>query len=428
MLSPGRRTVASALRAIGLHSDKSFGSYHRLLSRDRWSAMLISKKLLSLLLETFIPLDQPVDLFADETLERRRGRKIAYKGWFRDAIASTQARTVTTLGIRWLCICVLVQPPWSNRRWALPFLILPSLSKKTCAKQNRTYRGTDGLIINCLIKVRQWLGQDRDIRHIADGGFSHIETLLFAISYNVTHIGRLQINAGLYDEPGEQPAKKSGPRPKKGGRQIGLQQRLADPGTKWQTLDLPIYEGKARTVQLISDISLWYVKGNDPVELRWVLVRPAEGKSGQAAAFFSTDPDMTPEQIVLLYAERWNIEVFFEEVRACMGFETQRGWSNRTIGRSTPCLFGIFTLVVILAKRLFPEGLPIRQAAWYPKEQATFRDVLCAVREHLWTSGFAIPDPKSTSHNTGGSSIYTDHRLIPAYLFAAMQEMACYAA
>lgn len=137
---------------------------------------------------------------------------------------------------------------------------------------------------------------------------------------------------------------------------------------------------------------------------------------------------MRPEQIISLYAERWNIEVFFEGIRACMGFETQRGWTNRTIGRTTPCLFGVFSLVVLLAARRFPEELPIRQTAWYIKEQATFRDVLAAIREHLWTNGIAGEDPESVWNNTVTSPFSDDYRLIPTYMFTAMQDMACYAA
>ena len=37
ILAPGRRTVAAALRAMGLADDKHFTNYHRLLNRDRWS-------------------------------------------------------------------------------------------------------------------------------------------------------------------------------------------------------------------------------------------------------------------------------------------------------------------------------------------------------------------------------------------------------
>ena len=169
ILSPGRRTVASALRAVGLASDRSFGNHHRLLSRDRWSAISASKILLSLLLDEFLPLDQPVDIVADETLERRRGKRIAYKGLFRDAVRSTQTNVVTAFGVRWLCLSVLVPVPWSKRRWALPFFGLPVCSEKNCAKRNRVYRGSAGLTLESLIKIRRWLGQDRQIRFIRDG-------------------------------------------------------------------------------------------------------------------------------------------------------------------------------------------------------------------------------------------------------------------
>jgi len=429
ILTPGRRTVASALRAVGRSSSKTFGSYHRLLSRDRWSALGASKYLWSLLLENFIPRDQAIDIVVDETLERRRGKKIEYKGWFRDAVRSTRASVVTTSGIRWLCFCVLAPVPWSIRRWALPFLTFPCQSEKTCAKRKRAHRGSAGLTIDGLIEIRKWIGTERLLRLIADGGFTNMELLHFCKSLNVTQIGRLRIDAKIYDEPDNAP-NKPGPRSKKGKRQPSFKDRIASGiGLDWRTVELALNDGNLRTLQIASGVSLWHVPNFDPVRLRWVVVRPSEGGSiKEAAAFFSTDITMGDEQIVALYAERWNIEVFFEEVRACLGFETQRGWTNRTIGRTTPCLFGIFSLVVILAKRLYPTGLPCRKAAWYAKEQATFRDVLAIVREHLWEHGFAVQEINQEVENAIGSAKNADHRLIPAALIAAVREMACYAA
>ena len=38
ILAPGRRTVSSALRAMGLDQEKRFHSYHRVLSRASWSS------------------------------------------------------------------------------------------------------------------------------------------------------------------------------------------------------------------------------------------------------------------------------------------------------------------------------------------------------------------------------------------------------
>ena len=100
---------------------------------------------------------------------------------------------------------------------------------------------------------------------------------------------------------------------------------------------------------------------------------------------------------------RWNIEVTFEELRAHLGVETQRQWSDRAIGRSTPCLFGLFSVVTFMAIRLGGEKqLPVAQTAWYRKEQATFSDVIAFVRRNLWAARYSVDSlsqPQSTEFN-----------------------------
>src|SRR5215208_2094730 len=49
ILAPGRRTVSSALRAMGLDQQKQFHRYHRVLSHARWSSREASRLLLGLL-------------------------------------------------------------------------------------------------------------------------------------------------------------------------------------------------------------------------------------------------------------------------------------------------------------------------------------------------------------------------------------------
>lgn len=39
VLSPGKRTVTSALRVMGLSDDKSFARYHQVLNRAAWSPL-----------------------------------------------------------------------------------------------------------------------------------------------------------------------------------------------------------------------------------------------------------------------------------------------------------------------------------------------------------------------------------------------------
>jgi hypothetical protein len=85
---------------------------------------------------------------------------------------------------------------------------------------------------------------------------------------------------------------------------------------------------------------------------------------------------------------RWSLEVTFEEGRAHLGIETQRQWSDLVIERSTPLLFGLYSLVTLFGRALHPDGhIPVAQAAWYCKHTATFHDVLALVRQHLWGYG-----------------------------------------
>ena len=79
ILAPGRRTVSSALRAMGLDQLKGFHRYHRVLSHARWSSTQASRVLFRLLVEALVP-EGPLVVGIDETLERRKGPKIRAKG------------------------------------------------------------------------------------------------------------------------------------------------------------------------------------------------------------------------------------------------------------------------------------------------------------------------------------------------------------
>ena len=70
--------------------------------------------------------------------------------------------------------------------------------------------------------------------------------------------------------------------------------------------------------------------------------------------------------------------------RTHLGLETQRQWSDLAIERSTPALFGFFTLIVLMVHALYPDGLlPLTPSAWYPKTHATFHDLLALVRRRI---------------------------------------------
>jgi len=120
------------------------------------------------------------------------------------------------------------------------------------------------------------------------------------------------------------------------------------------------------------------------VPLRWVLVRDPQGRF-DPQALLCTDLDAEPTQILAWFVLRWQLEVTFEEARRHLGVGTQRQWSDRAILRTTPALFGLFSLVTLYAHpRMGPTADQVRQAAWYRKPLPTFADALALVRRELW--------------------------------------------
>ena len=121
LLTPQRRMVSSALRVMGLAQVRWFANFHRVLNRAVWSPLAVSRVVLRLLIEAFVPAG-PVVVGLDHTIERRRGAKIAAKGIYHDPVRSSKSHKVKASGLRWVCLMLLVPIPWAQRVWALPFL------------------------------------------------------------------------------------------------------------------------------------------------------------------------------------------------------------------------------------------------------------------------------------------------------------------
>src|SRR5687768_14708892 len=111
LLARGRRNVAAALRQMGLHETPTFSRYHHVLNRARWSMLDVSRRLLHVLVRTFVARGGELTFVIDETLERRWGRRIRLRGHYRDPLASSKARSVASSGSRWLVLTLVITPP-----------------------------------------------------------------------------------------------------------------------------------------------------------------------------------------------------------------------------------------------------------------------------------------------------------------------------
>ena len=417
ILAPGKRTVTSCLRAMGLSDERRFEKYHRVLNRARWSALAASRILLRLLLTAFAPSGEIV-IGLDDTIERRWGARIKARGIYRDPVRSSKSHFVKTSGLRWLCSMLLVSVPWAGAVWGLPFLTVLAPSERYYTEQlGRQHQRLTDRAWQAIHLIMRWLPK-RTVIFVADSSFAVIELLaLVSTTPGASLITRLRLDAQLYDPaPPRKQGQKGRPRVK-GERRPSLQKLLKRRSTKWVSVKVDWYGEKNRQIEIYSETAVWYKSGSVPVAIRWVLIRDPQGIF-ESQALLSTNLNHRPEQVVEHFIRRWSVEVTFEEARAHLGIESQRQWSDLAIARTTPILFGLFSLITLIATKLVAgKTMPVRTAAWYEKELPTFSDAIAMVRRCLWSNcHFSM------------SGRHIDLAKIPRSLLDRLIDALCYAA
>jgi hypothetical protein len=423
ILAPGKRTVASALRTMGLDKQKTFHRYHRVLSCAKWSSRRASRVLLESLVEAFVPEGEPLVVGIDETLERRRGKKIAAKGIYHDPVRSSRSHFVKTSALRWVSMALLAEVPWASRVWALPFLSALAPSERYCHERGKRHKKITEWAFQMLLQVRRWQPRLRIIA-VADGSYASLKLLesCRSMANPITFITRLRLDAALYEPAPPREPKQNG-RPRiKGERLPNLSAVLEDSRTQWTTVTVDgWYGGASRTVEIVSQTAVWYSTGLPAVPLRWVLIRdPGEAGQFESQALLCTDLSADPARIISWFARRWQMESAFQEIRQRLGFETQRHWSEKAIQRTAPALLALFSLVTLFAhqrKARMPQT--VRRAAWYEKEHPTFSDALAVVRKELWAH---------QEEAFRGSVSENDTVKVPREFVERLTEAVCYAA
>jgi len=414
ILSPGRRTVAAALRTLGLDQTPHFTNYHRVLNRNQWNSHQISRRLLHLLVATFNPTG-PVVIGIDDTIERRWGAQISARGIYRDPVRSSHGHLVKASGLRWLGLMLLAEIPWAKRVWALPFLTLLATSAGYAAKKNKRHKTLTDRTRQGLLQVARWL-PDRKIIVVGDAAFAVI-ALLDAIRRRVCMVTRLRLDARLFDPPPPRRRNQRGRPRLLGKRQPTLAKRLTSRKTRWQRYTVTGWYGRGeRELEICTGTAIWHKPGHH-VPIRYVLVRDVADEL-KPQAFLCTDLEADPCDILRWFVRRWAVEVTFAEVRRHLGVETQRQWSDPAIARTTPALLGLFSLVTLWAHDLSATQAPApRTASWYCKPLPTFSDALAAVRRQLWSE-----------RNFSTSSQILDVAKTPDQRLNALIDVACYAA
>lgn len=400
ILTMGRRTVSRILWTMRSWLDGHPSSYHRFLSRRRWSPWPLARTLAAMVLE-LVPADRPAHVAGDDTVAGHTGKKVYAKSCHRDAVRSnTQGRTVTKWGHQWVVLAVLVRFPFASRPWALPVLVALYRNRDLNGREGRRHKTPAQLARGLLAVLLRWFPGRRFV-FLGDGGFASHELARYCrrrcrrVPGRLAIVARCDADANLYARPsaaalagrdfGRRGCHKKHKLPRPGATAAAAKGHLHAATVAW-------YGGGERAVRWVSACGGWYstrAHGRDSVvPVRWVFVRDEQG--GREDYFYTTDLSMRPERVIATFAGRWNIEVTFQEVRALLGFETTRQRVKASVLRAVPLLLGLFSVVALLYARLHARLAAERKAPaprrtpCYAKAEPTFSDALFAVRRLLW--------------------------------------------
>jgi hypothetical protein len=140
-------------------------------------------------------------------------------------------------------------------------------------------------------------------------------------------------------------------------------------------------------------------------------------KAAKNPYFLTTDVTLSPQPIVEGYTPRWSLETTCQECRAYLKWASTKCYRQQTVLRLIPCVFGLYTLVVVLYLPL-PQSLQAPGVVcWRGKSTVTFSDRLSCVRWTVWQPWFF-----HTHHDGNGFSQLSPAR--PATLLDALAPAA----
>jgi DDE superfamily endonuclease len=376
----GRRTVCGMLAGAGLARSWPHDRAHQFFSRARWSADDMGLAAAKLVVALLVPAGQPVSVAIDDTLFRRRGKKVWAASWFHDGSAPGPAKT--GYGNNWVVAAIVVRLPMVNRPVAVPVLAKLVIKDTNSGSRLWLARRMAQMIAGAL--------PGRAIHVVADAAYAGKE--LKKLPPGITWTTRLRKDAALYDLPPERTGRRGRPRAK--GARLPSLAKLADDVT-FAHLTVTRY-GKTATIQVGAITCLWYsVFGSRPVQV--VLIRDTSA-TGYDLALVTTDPDASPAQVIERYAARWSIEVAIEESKQVFGTGQARNRAARAVERTVPFQFACQAIATLWYATAGHDPADVEdhraRAPWYTtKTQPSTADMLAKLRRVLIAARFRVSHP-----------------------------------
>lgn len=397
IVCPGPRTLSEVWQATGRAASHHWDTAYSLFASAHWEWDELGKILALLIVARLVPTGV-LWLVIDDTLCHKRGAKVAFGGFFLDAVLSTRKQKHLRFGLNWIVLGIAVHLPFrKDRYFCLPILWRVFKKKGTPGHQKRTQTATQLAHL-----VASWL-PERECWLVGDGAYINA-TVLRDRPANLKVIGPIRKDAALYARPEPRQAGQRGAPRKRGERLPTPREMLEDTKSYPATESDVALAGTSRRlrVQVVRDV-LWYTgTKTEPVSV--VLVRDVAGV-WRDEVLLATSRDATAEFVIGGYCRRWSIEVAFHDSKQFLGLHDPQVRCAASVERAHPMSWFVSSLSVLWYASSGQEGSQVhRDRPWYSeKKSPTFADMLGALRLQHWehhirgTSG-EHPDPQLTQN------------------------------
>ena len=325
LFAVGRRTVASWLRGAGV--TQRWKAYYYFISMLGRKSESTAKRLLELALDR-LPSGPRLVFALDDTPTKRYGPQVEGAGIHHNPTPGP-ADSKYVYGHIWVTLSLIVRHPLWNTI-ALPILAKLYIRAKDIGKLPRYYRWPFRTKLQQAAELIGWAASEAARRGkrlwiVADGFYAKRPVFKAVRKSAAVLVGRLRKDAALWTLP---PALKKGQRrgrgqPRKyGTERISLAKRAGQP-RGWSEVECVQYGERVR--KKIKTFPATYRPAYGM--LRVVIVQEPTGPQ----FFFSTDPEVSAEEILEVFADRAAIEQDFHDVKEVGGAGQQQVrhlWAN----------------------------------------------------------------------------------------------------
>jgi DDE superfamily endonuclease len=383
ILTLGRHTVTSVVKAQGAYRLKHISSFYRFFSRACWAKDQVGLVLVGLVVSR-LPQTAPVIVLCDDTLARHTGKTIAGASMHHDPLLSSKTRKFFHFGHLWVVVGIHLE--FWGKNFCLPVLCRLYRSKAVCERDNWPFFTPAQLCIQLVCLLAQVLPQ-RQFYLVGDASYTN-QNVLKHLPPNVHFVGRGRLDAALY-APCPPRRRRAGRPQVHGPRILSPQQQAQDSRAPWREVDLTVYHKQVKVKVLVID-ALWY-KAAGARLVRLVVVRGFPGHD-KDDVFVCTEVTLEATAIITLYSLRWSIEVTIEEAKGKLGLEQPQTQAEQSVERNAPMALWTYSLIVLwyLDTGQFRKEAVRPRMPWYPdKEEPTFSDMLATLRRATWKEAFS---------------------------------------